>query len=116
VQAISQAKGKKATMYAQLTYFDGPRSPEQVAAAEFGARERVVPAVTSVGQPIRVYVLRREDGSEIVISIADSKDVLADMVKAIMATELLPGEDPALLPGPDRIELYPVQHVHDING
>jgi len=31
-----------------------------------------------------------------------------------MATELLPGEDPALLPGPDRIELYPVRLVHDV--
>ena len=33
-----------------------------------------------------------------------------------MATELLPGEDPALLPGPDRIELYPVLDVHDLNS
>lgn len=44
-------------MYAQLTYFDGPRPPEQQAA-----------------------------------------------------------EDPALLPGPDRIELYPVLAVHDIEA
>jgi hypothetical protein len=33
-----------------------------------------------------------------------------------MAAELLPGEDPALLPGPDRVELYPVLDVHDINS
>ena len=33
---------------------------------------------------------------------------LLDAQKAIMSTELLPGEDPALLPGPDRVELYPV--------
>ncbi len=32
-----------------------------------------------------------------------------------MSTELLPGEDPALLPGPDRIELYAVTEVHDVN-
>jgi hypothetical protein len=32
-----------------------------------------------------------------------------------MSTELLPGEDQALLPGPDRIELFPVAHVHDLN-
>jgi hypothetical protein len=31
-----------------------------------------------------------------------------------MSTELLPDEDPSLLPGPDRIELYPVLKVHDI--
>jgi hypothetical protein len=29
--------------------------------------------------------------------------------------DLLPGDDPALLPGPDRIELYPVIGVHDVN-
>ena len=42
--------------------------------------------------------------------------VLLDASKAIMATKLLPGEDPALLPGPDRIELYPVLEVHDLNS
>ena len=102
-------------MYAQLTYFDGPRSPEQLAAADFAGRERILPAVSSLGQPIRVYRLRRDDGSQVVISIADSEQVLLDAQKAIMATELLPGEDPALLPGPDRIELYPVLDVHDLN-
>jgi hypothetical protein len=102
-------------MYAQLTYFDGPQSPEQLAAAEFAARERIIPAVRSLGHPVRVYRLSRDDGSYFVISIADSKQVLLDAGKAIMATELLPGEDPALLPGPDRIELYPVLEVHDLN-
>lgn len=103
-------------MYAQLTYFDGPRSPEQLAAADFAGRERILPAVSSLGQPIRVYWLRRDDGSQVVIAIADSEQVLLDAQKAIMATELLPGEDPALLPGPDRIELYPVLDVHDLNS
>ena len=31
-----------------------------------------------------------------------------------MSTQLLPGEDQALLPGPDRVELYPVLEVHDL--
>ena len=102
-------------MYAQLTYFDGPRSPEQLAATDFAGRERILPAVTSLGHPIRVYRLRRDDGAQVVITIADTKQVLLDANKAIMATDLLPGEDPALLPGPDRIELYPVLDVHDLN-
>jgi hypothetical protein len=102
-------------MDAQLTYFDGPRTPEQVAAADFAAQERILPAVSKLGHPLRVYLLRRQDGSEIVLSIADSKQALLDAQKAIMSTELLPGEDPALLPGPDRIELYPVISVHDVN-
>ena len=49
------------------------------------------------------------------MTIAESEQALLDMQKAIMGTDLLPGEDPALLPGPDRIELYPVSDVHDIN-
>ena len=101
-------------MYAQLTYFDGPRTPEQVAASDFAGRERIQPAVSNLSHRFRVYKLRRDDGSEIVVTIADSEQDLLDAQKAIMSTDLLPGEDPALLPGPDRIELYPVLEVHDL--
>jgi hypothetical protein len=102
-------------MYAQLTYFDGPRTPQQVAADDFAARERIVPAVSKLGHPFRIYLLRRPDGSQVVVSVADSEQALLDAQKAIMGTALLPGEDPALLPGPDRIELYPVIDTHDVN-
>jgi hypothetical protein len=102
-------------MYAQLTYFDGPRSPEQLAAHDFAARERIVPAISELDHSYRVYVLRRDDGSQIVVSIADSEQALLDAQKTIMSSELLPGEDPALLPGPDRIDLYPVINVEDVN-
>ena len=102
-------------MYAQLTYFDGPRTPEQIAASDFGGRERIQPAISKLGHHFRVYVLRRDDGSQIVVSIADTKQALLDAQKAIMTSELLPGEDPALLTGPDRIDLYPVINVEDVN-
>lgn len=102
-------------MHAQLTYFDGPRTPEQLAAADFADRERVMPALSKLGHSLRAYQLRRDDGAEIVVVIADSEQALLDAQKAIMSTGLLPGENPALLPGPDRIELYPVISVHDIN-
>jgi len=102
-------------MYAQLTYFDGPRTPEQLAAQDFAGRERIQPAISKLGHRFNVYILRRDDGSTVVVSIADSKDALLDAQKAIMSTELLPGEDPVLLPGPDRIDLYPVIDVQDFN-
>jgi hypothetical protein len=101
-------------MYAQLTYFDGPRTAQQLAAADFAATERILPAVSKLGHSLRVYLLRRSDGSEVVVSIADSEQALLDAQKAIMGTGLLPGEDPALLPGPDRVELYPVIGARDI--
>jgi hypothetical protein len=102
-------------MYAQLTYFDGPRPPEQTAAADFAGQERIVPAVTKLGHRFQVYVLRRDDGSEVTIVIGDSKQALLDAQKAILSSELLPGEDPGLLTGPDRIELYPVVQVHEMD-
>jgi len=102
-------------MYAQLTYFDGPRSAELMAADEFAARERIMPAVSKLSHHFRVYVLLREDGSQVVVVIGDTEQALLDAQKAIMNSELLPGEDPALLPGPDRVELYPVVQVQDIN-
>jgi hypothetical protein len=101
-------------MYAQLTYFDGPRTPEQAAASDFAVRERILPAVSDLGHRFRVYKLRRDDGSEVVVTIAGSEQDLLDAQKAIMSTQLMPGEDQALLPGPDRVELYPVLEVHDL--
>ena len=35
-------------------------------------------------------------------------DALKRGFELISSTELLPGEDPALLPGPDRVEVYEV--------
>ena len=94
-------------MHAQLTYFDGPRTPEQIAADDFAGQERILPAVGKLGHTFRVYRLRRQDGSAVVVTIADTKQALLDAQKAIMSTDLLPG--------PDRIELYPVIGVHDVN-
>ena len=103
-------------MYAQLIYFDGPRGPEQLAAADFAARERIAPAAMAVPGNIRTYLLRREDGSEVVLTIAESEQVLIDTQKAIMSTQLLPGEDAALLRGADRVEIYPVLEVFEYDG
>ncbi|MFD9699901.1 hypothetical protein [Lentzea sp. NPDC059081] len=103
-------------MYAQLTYFDGPRSPEQLAAADFAARHRIAPTAAAVPGTLTTYVLRRADGAEVVVTIAESEQALIDTQKAILGTQLLPGEDPALLPGPDRVEIYPVHEVFEPSG
>jgi hypothetical protein len=100
-------------MHAQLTYFDGPRSPELVAASDVAGRDRLLPAVRALGLPIRVYRMVGADGAEIIVSIADSEQALLDVQKAIFSTELLPGEDATLLPGPDRVEMVPVADVFE---
>ena len=99
-------------MFAQLTYFDGPRSPELIAAAERANRERIEPAI--LAEPsvrdhlVALYQLRRPDGGEVMVVIVEHEDTLDKAREVIMNTELLPGEDPALLPGPDRNERYEV--------
>ncbi len=97
-------------MYAQLTYFDGPRTPELIAAADRASRERVEPAILS--RPdlrddlVAVYELRQPDGGQVTVVIVKSEGTLDAAREVIFRTELLPGEDPALLPGPDRVERY----------
>ena len=100
-------------MYAQLTYLDGPRTTEEIAAADFAVRERIAPLVRTLPGVLRVYRMRRVDGSELVVSIGESEQALLDVQKAVMTSTLLPGEDPALLPGADRVEMYPVIETYD---
>ena len=97
-------------MFAQLTYFDGPRSPELIAAAERANRERIEPAILAepsvMDDLVAFYQLRQPDGGEVTVVIVEHENTLDRAREVIMSTELLPGEDPALLPGPDRNERY----------
>jgi hypothetical protein len=96
-------------MYAQLTYFN-PRTPAQVAADEFAARTRIVPLMSQFD--VHGYVMRRDDGSQIVVMLADSEQTLIAAQKAIINSKPLPDEDPKLLVGADRVEIYPVISVY----
>jgi hypothetical protein len=102
-------------MYAQLTYFDGPRTDEQVAASRRAGNDRIEPAIKAdaelADQLVATYVLAAPDGGEIVINIVRSEAALRRAQQVIMSTSLLPGEDAALLPGPDRIEVCRVVHA-----
>ncbi len=97
--------------FAQATWFDGPISQAQADASMFAGRERVRPAVRKVDGYGGVYVLVAEDNSTVVFGFADSTEALEAGQKAIMSTELLPGEDPALLPGPHRVDIHRVLHT-----
>ena len=104
-------------MYAQIAYFDGPRSPELVAASDRAGTERIEPAVLADEQcraaHVATFVLRADDGAEIVLVVAQDEAALDRAGRIIMSTELLPGEDPALLPGPDRVTRYAVVHASE---
>jgi hypothetical protein len=98
--------------YARLVCFDGPRAPEQVAAEDLAGRQRIWPAIHGLTGLVSVYVLRGSDLSSVVITLATSIETLDAAQQAVMATELTPGEDPALLPGPDRVEIHRVTSHH----
>ncbi|GAD83071.1 hypothetical protein [Nocardia asteroides] len=100
-------------MYAHLVWFDRPRTAAELAAADFASANRIAPALATVPGLLDYYELRRPDGSGVVIGFGESEAALDAVRAAILATELLPGEDPALLPGPDRVEIYPVLRHND---
>lgn len=104
-------------MYAQLTYFDGPRSAELVAANEHAGRDRIMPAMSAHPQLrdelVAVYNLRQPDGGEVVVVITRTEEALHIGQQVITSLELLPDEDPALLPGPDRVEIYEVVYAEN---
>ncbi|GAB2458263.1 hypothetical protein [Jatrophihabitans fulvus] len=114
-------------MHAQIAWFDGPRSPELVAAAEYAGTRRVVPALMADPQcaagHVGTFVLRSPDGGEMVVVLTESEAVLDRAGQIIMSTPLHPGEDLALLPGPDRVSRHAVAYAverarvtHDATG
>ena len=98
--------------YARLMSFDGPRAPEQAAAEDLAGRQRIWPAIHGLSGLAGIYVLRGSDLSSVVVTLATSVETLDAAQRAVMATELTPGEDPALLPGPDRVEIHRVTGHH----
>lgn len=97
--------------FVQLTRFEGPRSPEWVAAEERANHERVWPAVQAVPGFVAALRCRAVDGDTLSVVLATSVGGPAGGGRRIMATQLLPGEDPAMLTGPDRIDLLQLEHI-----
>ncbi|QRP43673.1 hypothetical protein [Amycolatopsis sp. FDAARGOS 1241] len=99
-----------APRYAQATWFAGPRDAARVRAESFAGTQRVWPAARQVPGAGPVFVLRGADGAALVLGFAESVTAIEAIQRAVLATELLPGEDLALLTGPDRIDLHRVFH------
>ena len=102
----------QAPTYARLVRFDGPRAPEQAAAEDLAGRQRIWPAIRGLSGLVGIYVLRGSDLSSVIVTLATSVETLGAAQRAVMATELTPGEDPALLPGPDRVEIHRITGRH----
>jgi hypothetical protein len=87
---------------AAVVEFPGPRDAAQVAADQRSSRDRVGPAAMQVPGNLGALVLRAGDGAMVAVAFADSPATLEASARAILSTPLLPGEDPALLGGPQR--------------
>jgi hypothetical protein len=105
--------------YMQVVAFAGPRTAEWATAEEFAATHRLGPVTKQVGGLVAVLRARAADNATLVVVLAESAEAIDAQVEAVMATTLLPGEDPALLTGPDRIARYRLVHADlpvDVEG
>jgi hypothetical protein len=94
---------------ASIIYFDGPLSPVAFAAAQRGGRERITPALRSVPGVIRLIVMWEPTARSLTcVMLGDSLEALEEAARVVNSTPLLPDEDPALLPGPDRGDMHRV--------
>jgi hypothetical protein len=95
---------------AALLIFDGPQSQARVEAARRAFRDRIAPLLRAAPGCVRALVLWQPDTcAYAVLNVAVSLDALAAIGEAVNTSPLLPGEDVALLPGPDRVAINRVR-------
>jgi hypothetical protein len=94
--------------FAQLIYFDGPRTDEWSAALLRAGRERISPAVRDLPGTVRALTLAGDRNAHLTVSLVTTLETVEQVQRRIMSTELLPWEDSAMLTGPDRIDLHRV--------
>lgn len=95
---------------AALVCFDGPVSDPVHAAARRAGAERIAPRMADHEGLVRSMALwQPERRGMIVIMTAVSVEALESAQQAVMSSTLLPDEDPALLPGPDHVDIYRVR-------
>jgi hypothetical protein len=111
VDTLDGVAAGRTPLFAHLTWLNGVGDPAVAEAAERGGRERINPAVRDVDGLVGVLVLRSADHRIVVLGTATSREVHSEVQRRIMRAPLLPGEDRALLPGFDRIEIGRVVHA-----
>lgn len=99
-------------MFIQITTFDGPRGRDLVEASERAGRDRIAPLIEANPRLreglIGGFRALAPDGGECFVALARDTESLDLLGQVVMTSELLPGEDPALLPGPDGSARYQV--------
>jgi hypothetical protein len=94
---------------ATIIYFDGPLSPAAFDAGQRAALDRIQPALRDQPGLVRTITLWDPAARAVaVVNLAESLAALESATRVINSTTLLPDEDPALLPGPDRGDAHRV--------
>jgi hypothetical protein len=95
-------------MFAQVTWINGTGDRARADAAEHGGRHRIWPAVREIDGIVEVLALRSDDHRVVVVGLATGRETHQAVQRTVLATPLLPDEDPALMTGADRIDLVRV--------
>jgi hypothetical protein len=106
--SVSGASPADTPSMAHVVWFTGPRSEAQAAADDL-ACNRILPVVTKIDGTVATWVLRGDDLSQVIIALTTGLEVIEKAVDTRLRTELLPGEEPGLVPVPDAVELYRVR-------
>jgi hypothetical protein len=114
-EVVDQAVGPDAASppaFAWAGYFEG-LSEAQMAAHDRAGRERIKSLVEQLPGVVVTYSLRTLQGdTALELVLCTSIEATEAGNRAINSMELLPEEDPGLLTGPDRVEIYRVgKHV-----
>jgi hypothetical protein len=91
----------------QLTWFTGPRTAAH-RRADHLADQRVVAALQDLPGLCGALRCTAQDNARVLISFADTEQTLHAALRRIMSTRLGPDEDPALLTGPDAVQICAV--------
>jgi len=114
-EVVDRAVGPDAASppaFAWAGYFER-LSEAQMAAHDRASRERIKPLVEQLPGVVATYSLRTLQGdTALELVLCTSIEAIEAGNRAINSMELLPEEDPGLLTGPDRVEIYRVgKHV-----
>jgi hypothetical protein len=105
VDVLEGRAAGRAPLFGQVVWVNDAGDPAMADAAERGGRERIDPAVRDVEGLVGVLVFRSADHRIVVVGTSTSLETQTEVQDRIRRTPLLPGEDPALLPGYDRLEV-----------
>jgi hypothetical protein len=105
VDRVDGPAAGRTPLFAQVVWVNDAGDPAVADAAEHGGRERIDPAIRDVEGLVGVLALRSADSRIVVVGTATDLEAHTEVQDRIRRTPLLPDEDPALLPGYDRLEL-----------